>query len=205
MDVVKDLQKLGGLLAKCREMPAWFLDSWGMQHEHFYISPEPDYDGEGAPDSTRYFKYKSGNNIIINQKNYPFRAVVLRKNHYKNHGVKTEFDKESTVLVVYYFTRQNIGCIGEYLNRAVAHSISEIDKVLTFNGTNFDEALLEVGRNEHFNPCLRKEEYNDDMVVVGELPMKMAIVPHIPSEDLFEITRRFEDIVRCYEASKDKN
>jgi len=204
MDVVKRLQELGNLLVKCREMPAWFLDSWSTtSYSDFHIIPEPDWDGDNPPsDQTLYFKYESGNAIAINAKNYPFHAQVLLKEH-SLRGVKTQFDEKPALLVAYYFSRSNLGCVGESLKRYTAHDFKGIEtrSILGAWAAGMT-TLLEIGRNEHYNPEI--EESDPKSTVIVKEPVKMKIAPLLPEDDLDNLVRRFENLVRCFEKSKTK-
>jgi len=205
-DVVAALQYLGQLLVQCREIPSPVLDEHckdiSTKPIDFEIRPAPDFDdSEAAGDYSSFYKRYDNNKIVTKPENYNLEMICL-------------FHDEHPYIAYWYYRRQ-YGCVGEGIRVARCTSISKLSQFL--DGSCVQWEILEIGRNDHYNPFIPPVE-EGIAVVTGESPIKMKIVPTVPLEDhgeeitmfnvpiddVLELTRRFSTLIDLCSISQEQ-
>ncbi len=185
------LTELGKTIIDCRQVPRNVFDRYG---EEVVDKEKPIY-------NRTFFKvneHAEGTLCLFEaeKENYGIHAIISRKMHCP----KTEFDEDSPLMVVYPFTRVNVGFLGETLKRAACYEIAGIKDIINY-GYISGEPLIEIGRNEHFEPEINRIEKKMGGIVV-EAPNKMKIIPALPREDAEELLNRFKGLLNYYKEMK---
>ncbi|MCK4550751.1 MAG: hypothetical protein KAT91_02260 [Candidatus Aenigmarchaeota archaeon] len=164
-EIVGKLEELGNLLVDCRDIPPVFFDEYGIKNfpkgpygvGDFLIFPEHESGEEAGSPVEGYYKISLiGGEKVTHPENNRFNAMVLA-------------DLERA----YYFSRTDIGCIGEAITLADLNYMRKIDGK-THTGYDASSCLilgnkiLQIGRNENFRPetphLLSEEEYAPELL-----------------------------------------
>jgi hypothetical protein len=187
------LETLGRAILSCREIPSPVFDERcegiSTRDLDFRIQPAPDFDwdSEASPDTSHHYKRMYYGKLEVHPEKYTFAMICLFKG-----GLGHPFK-------AYWYQRTNIGCVGDGIYAGRCDKITEIDRFL--EGLCVKRTVLEIGRNEHYAPCIAESE-RGIAAIVGKAPALMKVVPAIeldldigleaiPLQDIAEMTRRF--------------
>lgn len=187
MKTVDILKKLGETIKECRKVPRNFFDTYGRE-----------IDKEKKPWNRSFYKlneHPEGSSCLIEaeKENYQILARVLMRTY--DPPKTTSCDSKPILLAAYSFWRTNVGCLGENITRLTCSNVSDIKERLDLG---LGEEILEIGRNEHFNPKIERREKRKGGIVVGEADSRMKIVPALPREDAEELSKRFSGLLQYY-------
>lgn len=192
METPDILAELGKTIIECRTVPRRFFDEYGKDV----------VDRGKATHNRTFFKVPEHSEGTLcyheaEKRDYSIYAIVLRRMHCE----KTEFDEESPLMVVYPFTRIDVGFLGETVKRATCSDIMDIKDTINY-GYIRGEPLLEIGRNEQFEPDINRMEKDKGGIIAGESPNMMKIVPALPRDDAEELLKRFRGLLDYYKNMK---
>ena len=169
-EIVGKLKELGNVLVDCREIPPAFFDEYGITNfpkgpygmgiGDFFIFPEFESGEEAGSPVDRYYKIGIlGGKEATHPENNIFNAIIF--------AYRGDSDR------AYYFSRTDMGCVGEIITLADINHMREIsdDSHTIYDAPScltLGDKILKIGRNENFRPetphSLSEEEYAPDLL-----------------------------------------
>lgn len=195
--ITASLLELGTVLVNLRKVPSRSIDKYCESiskketdprkydpcRDDFYIQPAPDFDkdSEASPRTSHHYKRYYNGRLEVNDKNYSLMMVC-----------KLMRDRYRPRWTLYRYWRTDIGCLGECVAVSRYDGITNLESF--FEGLYPQTNLLEIGRNEHFDPKVMDRDPRTT-IVSRKTPSVMKIIPAAPISHVMELKKRFSDLL----------